>query len=186
MATLPQPPLELEVVIPNASAPSFLEKLDALIAAVASRLQELPEPQSHLYRMPPDGFPFNEVNYVAIPAVGVTAAIITFKVPGGMNGVIRRMGNNFIGAGFQDGSGNLVWQILADGQPIRNHQNILGSLGNPANPAETDPIRVYEGQTISLVVTNVAVAPVAGQLSGGRLSGYYYPIEYDGTEAWGG
>ena len=90
-----------------------------------------------------------------------------------------------MGAGFQDGSGNLIWQILADGVPIRNHEHILGSLGNPALPSETDPIRIYEGQTITLTIQNVAVV-VAGQLSGGRLSGYFYPTEYDGSEAWGG
>jgi hypothetical protein len=185
MANSQLPPLEFDVSFPTASAEALVEKLQELITALGAMVQELPEPQSHLYRMPPDGFAFNEVNYIAIPAIGATATIVSFKVPGGMNGVIRRVGNNFVGAGFIEGSTDLVWQIQADGQPIRNHQTILGSLGNPANPTETDPLRVYEGQVITLVVTNVRLI-VAGQLSGGRLSGFFYPLEYDSTEAWGG
>lgn len=142
-------------------------------------------PQSHLYYMPKDGHPFNEIAYANLPAIGATVNIVQFVVPGGMNGVIRRVGNNFVGGGFQEGSGNLIWQITADTNPIRDHENILGSLGNPAAPSETDPIRIYEGQTIALAVNNVAIG-VAGQICGARLSGYFYPMEYDGGEAWGG
>lgn len=174
----------VQAEVPNASSTDLLTALQQIATAFASSTSGLPEPQSHIYYMPPDGFPFNEVNYVDLPAIAGTATIIDFQVPGGFNGVIRRIGNNFIGAGFQDGSGNLVWQILADGVPIRNHEHILGSLGNPALPSETDPIRIYEGQTITLIIQNVGVV-VAEQACGGRLSGYFYPSEYDNLEAWG-
>jgi len=128
--------------------------------------------------MPPDGTPFNETSYGTIPALGAQLVILEFTVPQGSNGSIKWIGNNYVGAGFTEGSGALVWQILADGQPIRNFENIIGSLGNPASPSETAPIRIYEGQLIQLVCTNVSV-PVSGQLLGGRLSGWYYPLSYD-------
>ena len=120
--------------------------------------------------MPPDGTPFNEAAYVTIPAIGASATILTFQVPGGKNGTIKWIGNNYVGAGFTEGTGDLVWQLQADAQPIRNMQNIIGS--------ETATIRIYESQTITLVCRNVAVV-AAGQLLGGRLSGWYYPIDYD-------
>lgn len=134
--------------------------------------------------MPADGIPFNEVDYVALPAIGATAVVLSFLVSPGLNGSIKWIGNNFVGAGFTDGSGDIIWQILHDGEPFRNHQNIIGSLGSPASPSETAPLRLFENQLIQMTVTNVSIA-VAGQLVGGRLSGWYYPMEDDGPDVWG-
>jgi hypothetical protein len=147
------------------------------IAAVNARLSTLVQKAAYL-EMPPDGTPFNEAAYVMIPAIGASATILSFQVPGGKNGTIKWIGNNYVGSGFTEGTGDLVWQLQADGQPIRNMQRIVGSLGSPASPSETAAIRIYESQTITLVCTNVAVV-AAQQLLGGRLSGWYYPIEYD-------
>lgn len=133
--------------------------------------------------MPASGVPFNEDNYIALPAIGAEANVIQFVVPDGMNGVIDQLGNNFVGGGWVEGSGNVVWRIEADGVAIRNHQNIVASLGNPAMPSRTAPIRIHEGQVITLVVRNVAVV-VAGQLSGGRLSGYFYSKADEAEEVW--
>ena len=134
--------------------------------------------------MPADGIPFNEVNYITLPAIAAEAAIVSFLVSPGMNGVIKWIGNNLVGAGFTDGSGSIVWQITIDGQPVRNHEHIIGSLGSPASPSETAPIRLYENTTVQLTVTNVSIA-VAGQLCGGRLSGWLYAMEDDGPDQWG-
>jgi len=134
--------------------------------------------------MPADGIPFNEVNYVNLPAIGAEVAIVSFMVSPGMHGVIKWIGNNFVGAGFTDGSGSIIWQITIDGQPVRNHQRIIGSLGSPASPSETAPIRLFENTTVELNVTNVSIA-VAGQLCGGRLSGWLYAMEDDGPDVWG-
>lgn len=177
--------LDLNLLVPARQGDLWAEKLAELIELFKARRRELPEPQSHLYRMPPGGIPFNEVNYVDLPAQGNQSVIVSFVVPGGMNGVIRRLGNNIVGAGFTEGSGDLVYQIRADQDPLRNHHNILGSLGNPSAPTETDPIRLFESQTIDFVVRNVAVV-VGLQKVGARLSGFFYPREYDGEEAWGG
>ena len=128
--------------------------------------------------MPPDGIPYNELGWAAIGAIGTTTIVIQFQVPTGNNGVIRWLGNEYLGPEFVEGNGEVVWQIWADGQPITNFENILGSLGSPSSPSETAPIRIYESQIISLVLENVNIA-AAGQLLGGRLSGWYYPTTYD-------
>jgi hypothetical protein len=140
--------------------------------------------------MPASGVPFNEVAYVALPAIGTEANVIRFVVPDGMNGAIVWIGNNFVGGGWVEGSGNVVWRIEADGVAIRNHENIVSSLGNPAAPSRTAPIRIHEGQVITLVIVNVNDPPlhpgiiVAGQQSGGRLSGWFYSLNEEAQGAW--
>ncbi len=133
--------------------------------------------------MPANGEPFNQVGYVALPAIGAEANIFTFQVPEGRHGIIKWIGNNFVGGGWVEGSGNVLWRIEVDGVAVRNHEAIASSLGNPASPSETAPIRLHEGQIVTLIVRNVGVV-VAGQLVGGRLSGWFYPVSDEVEEVW--
>jgi hypothetical protein len=128
---------------------------------------------------PPEAEPIDLINYVALPAIGASATIVTQMIESGYNAVIRAYGNNFVGGGWTEGSGSVTWQIAIDSAPVPGYDLIPASLGSPANPV-THPsgFRVLEGQTVTLIVTNVSVV-LAGQLSGGRLLGYYYPKEYD-------
>ena len=130
---------------------------------------------------PPDGIPFDELGWTSLVTgdpVPNTYTVLQFVVPTGNNGVIKWKGNVYLGPEFVEGTGKVVWQIWADGQPITNYENILGSLGSTSAPVETAPLRIYESQTISLVLINTGIAP-AGQGLGGRLSGWYYPTAYD-------
>lgn len=139
--------------------------------------------------MPPEGESFDDHAYIAIPAVGVSSVVVFRQVPIGRNGMIKRIANVFVGGGFQEGQGNLIWQIMLDlrdssfGAGANNlvapfYDNIVASLGSVSAPSAIDGIRVREGQTFALVVRNVAVV-VAGQLIGGRLGGYFYPIDLE-------
>lgn len=131
--------------------------------------------------MPSEGEPFEFASYVAIPAIGATANVVQFQVPAGRNGMIKRIANVFVGGGFQEGQGNIFWQILLDattGQVAPNFDRIVASLGSVAAPSVVDGIRIREGQLVTLLVNNVAVV-VAGQLIGGRLGGYFYPKEFE-------
>ncbi len=124
--------------------------------------------------------------YVALPAIAATATVISYTVPPGRNAIINRVANNFVGGGWVEGSGDLVWRILVDGTPppgATNYDNILGSLGNPASPIPIAGFRIYENQVLTLVVFNSAVV-VAGQRSGGRLMGYNYPREAEEADIW--
>lgn len=160
-------PLDFSQVLPNDDFP------------VQPNYPALPP---HLYQ-PTTGLPFNPTNFVTIPAIAAAAIILDFIVPNGYQGVINQMGNNFVGGGFVDGSGNLVWQLLIDGVPYPNFENIIASLGNPANPTLIGAVQLRERQHVQLVVNNVAVV-VAGQLIGGRLSGYFYPLDLADTTQW--
>jgi hypothetical protein len=124
--------------------------------------------------------------YVALPAIGAQANVISFPVPPGYNGIINAVANNFVGGGWVEGSGNVIWQILVDGAPppgSSNYSKILGSLGLPANPTKIAGFRVTQNQTLTLVVQNVNIV-VAGQVSGGRFLGYLYPLAEETDTAW--
>lgn len=128
---------------------------------------------------PPEREPIDVINYVALPAIGATATIVSQRIEMGYNAIIRAYANNFVGGGWTEGSGSVTWQIAIDNAPVPGYDLIPASLGSPANPVyHPSGFRVMERQTLILTVTNVSVV-VAGQLSGGRLMGYYYPKEYD-------
>lgn len=140
--------------------------------------------------MPPDGESYHLAAGIALPAIGATfTPVVTIKVPSGRNGVLNRIANTFIGGGFNDFSGNIIWQIQRNPQSgiagaaaaERNYQNIQASLGMTNNPAFIAPIRIYENDIIVLAVENVSVV-VAGQLIGGLLGGWFYPRALDDAE----
>jgi len=186
MSSLNLTPRGLLIPSGGSLSASDAQAIASILAALHENVQDLRQKVATLIQkaafleMPPDGVPFNEAAYVdLLPVAAGAAVVLQFTVPQGYNGSIKWIGNNFVGAGWTEGTGALVWQILADGQPIRNFENIVGSLGSPASPSETAVVRIYETQTIQLVCTNVSIGAPAGQLLGGRLSGWYYPIEYD-------
>jgi hypothetical protein len=82
-----------------------------------------------------------------------------------------------------EGTGAVVWRILRDDGFMKNHENLLGSLGNPDAPSESAPIRIFENERIRLVIDNIAVVAVA-QLAGGRLSGWFYPRDEEPEDTW--
>lgn len=154
-------------------------------ATIASDVQRVRQP---IWVEPPDQWEnVDLINYIALPAIGAQANVLSFQVPLGRNGIIKKVANNFVGGGWVEGSGNVTWQILVDGAPppgSSNYDLILASLGSPANPVELPGgFRVYENQVLTLVVKNVNVV-LAGQLSGGRLLGYLYPREDEDDSVW--
>lgn len=133
--------------------------------------------------MPAKGTAFNRATYITIPAIGLTAAVLDFVVPDGKNGIIDQIANNFVGGGFVDGSGQIVWRVMLDDVPAPGLEEMIASLGNPAAPSRTAPVRIFEGQNIQLLVQNIGIVP-AGQLIGGRLSGYFYPKDAEEKGIW--
>lgn len=150
--------------------------LAAEVAAALTTVQVERLPISNY--MPPEGVEFRPHGYIPLPAVGVTAVVVQFTVPKGYNGVINFLANEFVGGGFQQGAGGVTWELYLDFTtlvPAPNFQSILASLGSVNNPAKLNGIRVKENQLVTLVVKNVSIV-VAGQLIGGLLGGYFYPV----------
>lgn len=139
--------------------------------------------------MPAEGEDFEAHGYVALPAVGASAVVVSLPIPEGRMAMVKRVANVFVGGGFQEGQGGVVWQILLDGTPglvapvvAPFFDNIVASLGSVSAPSTIDGIRVKENNLLQLIVKNVNIV-VAGQFIGGRLGGYFYPIDLDPPEA---
>lgn len=135
--------------------------------------------------------PVNSIAYdatgdILLPAVGVETTVLTFTVPRGHNGVIKEIGNAFIGGGFTDGSGGVVWRVLQNNQAMRGKENIVASLGSVAQPSRIGGggfLRILENDVITMTVLNAAIVP-SGQIIAGRLSGWFYPKDNDPADIW--
>lgn len=145
----------------------------------------------HLY--PPRNWEnIDQLSYAPIPAVGATTTILTYIVPIGRNGVINKVANNFVGGNWVAGSGDLVWRILIDNAPppgATSYNNIIDSLGSPAQPVGIAGFRIFENQTINVTLFNNPAGLnggviVAGQLSGARLLGHLYPRDMEYHDLW--
>lgn len=127
---------------------------------------------------PPDGsvsYDQGNAGTVALPVVGAPSAIVvTYQVPQGYDGVIQQFSWNFTGGGFVQGSGDLQAQMLRNGVPIRNYDNILKEAGTINIARAISPIRIYSNDIISLVVNHVANNLLSGNLVGSFI-GYFYP-----------
>jgi hypothetical protein len=134
---------------------------------------------------PPDSESFHLAAGIPLPAItpATFSTVVRVVVPPGRNGVLNKIANEFVGGGFTDFSGNIVWQIVRNPGPglqtaERNYENIVASLGAVARPAQISPIRLYENDVIELVVNNNAIV-VGGETIAGLLGGYFYPRSYD-------
>lgn len=125
-----------------------------------------------------DSEAFDFVKYIALPGVGAQGIIVSFVVPDGYNGIIKHLGNVYIGSGFTEGSGSLQWQLLDNNVPVANYENIPASLGATAAPSEVYSIRIKQGELIQLVVNNISLV-VGGTFSGGRIGGWFYPVDQE-------
>jgi hypothetical protein len=134
----------------------------------------------------------DQVAYALLPAIGGTVIIISFIVPPGRNGVIQAIANNFVGGGWVEGSGDVIWKILVDGAPppsATSYASIPASLGSPANPVRISGFRIFQNQTLTLVAFNNPAGPdggvvIAGQRVGGRLLGFLYPMDAEDDSIW--
>lgn len=129
---------------------------------------------------PPPGFqPFDFLGTRDTPLVGTgDTTVLSFQVPRGWDGVIKRISHNYTGGGFPQGSGGIEWRILYDGAAFKNYERILFEFGSLSNPRATDGLLVYENQLISYVV-NVAgtggFIPSASTQIICTMAGYFWP-----------
>jgi hypothetical protein len=132
------------------------------------------------------------IAYALLPAIGATVTILQFQVPLGRNGVIKGIANNFVGGGWVEGTGDVVWKLLIDGAAPPNANSygaIPASLGSPANPVAIAGFRIFENQVISFVGFNNPAGPdggvvPAGQRLGARILGYLYPRDSESDDIW--
>src|SRR5579864_1922269 len=134
----------------------------------------------------------DQINYALVPAIGSTAVIISYVVPPGRNGIINKVACNFVGGGWVEGSGDIVWRILVDGTPppgATSYDSILASLGGPSQPTGIAGFRFFENQVLQFVAFNNPAGAnggvvVAGQRVGARFTGWNYPLDIEEDDIW--
>ncbi len=135
----------------------------------------------------PGGEPYIQLNpqEIVIGAIGSVTTVVTFQVPKRRNGNIEWIANQIIGGQGLEGTGLVKWQILLDGVPAKNFQNIPATIGTMSNPADLreSPLRIFENQTVTLVLVNINFMPNQQNLLG-MFRGKFWPIEQEGPNTW--
>ena len=128
--------------------------------------------------MPPQGRRYQEIATIVLPAPGVDTQVVAFTVPFGFDGVITGVVNRFIGAGFVEGSGDLLWRIQLSRRYAPDYGNIDTSLGDLTSPIAMDGggMRIYSGQLVRYLtqVVNPATLDPAGRVLC-AIYGWFYP-----------
>src|SRR5690348_4723315 len=134
--------------------------------------------------------PFYKQGAIVIPAISaapsVYSPVVQFVVPYGRNGYLWKIGIDYVGGGFQEGQGNIVYTVFRNAALSRSIKGLVGltaSIGSVNNPVEIPAVQIYENETISIAVTNVAIPP-AGQQLVGVLVGFTYPRSKEGDSNW--
>lgn len=137
--------------------------------------------------MPSGGEPFRFPNQasVILGAIASDTVVVSFTVPHGKNGAITTISNQFVGGGWTEGTGDLVWRVDVNGVAVQGFNSLISSIGSMSNPADLrfNAIRVRENDFVRLVVNNVAVV-VANQYLLGQLGGFFYPLTQEPTSTY--
>lgn len=133
-------------------------------------------------KFPPGGQSFQFQQEIPTPGISNNfSSVINVNgaggilVPVGYDGCINMYSANYTGGGFVDGSGDLIWQITQNGQPIKNFENILTERGDPNQPIPVNTIKIYSGQLIQFLVAHPANPALSIGYIICSLGGYFYP-----------
>jgi hypothetical protein len=131
--------------------------------------------------MPAGAQRFQKTGSIPRPVLeGVEYNVLTFRVPNAMDGVLITITNQWDGAGFVDGNGDLIWRWKYDNQWFQDLDDVRIILGRLENPYELEGAgyRLLSGQTISVSV-ELGAGALARLDPDGRVtvaaSGWFYP-----------
>src|SRR4051812_16444114 len=102
-----------------------LAALGAINSGTADTTSNAADPTTIVKRPwidPPEGFiPYDKSNdtVVPLPAVAASAVVVSITVPDGYDGVVNAWSWNFTGGGFDQGSGDIVVQMLRNTAAVR-------------------------------------------------------------------
>ncbi len=128
---------------------------------------------------PPGSQPFDYVGVISTPAAGSTdQLVLSFQVPFGWDGTIKKITNVYTGPGFNEGSGDLIWRIRRDGQFVKNYDAIVVTFGDVQNGREVlgPGIVVLSTQLVEYTLDVAGgFAPGPGTNIYCAFSGYFWP-----------
>lgn len=109
-----------------------------------------------------------------VPGAAATT-VVSFTVPRGQQAKVSALAIVYVGGGFVDGSGNLVWRVLINGAAHKGLGNLQAQIGSMQQP---NPIQILltELDIVTVTVEIPAGKPLLPGLSGACLQGYTMPI----------
>lgn len=146
--------------------------------------EHVPESRKYRYDQPPwlvmpsNAQPFQKFDSILLPANdGLDYTVTKFVVPQGYDGVITNIVQQYTGAGFVDGSGDLKWRIRIGDRWAEDMGNMITQLGSLQSPYQIyrSGIRLKSSDTVRHIVNHA----LTSSLTGGRvicgLFGWFYP-----------
>ena len=129
--------------------------------------------------LPKEGVPFNKSGGILTPASGAgDQVVLSFRVPTGMDGLLSGLWMAYSGAGFLQGSGDIIFRVQRNQVFLKDLSNCPFLLGNPKQPVSmTQGSLLLSGQLVKLIVNvpNLSGLIQVGQstVSGG-LIGFWW------------
>lgn len=124
-------------------------------------------------------FDLTPAPFPAFPAAGAgQSTILSLNVPAGQGCLIRWLAFVYIGGGYLDGAGNIIWRVLVNGAAVQGYENTQTQVGTLAVPSDTQII-AYEGDTVEVTVevpNGAPDPPPAGSTAACRLKGWFFPL----------
>ncbi len=139
-------------------------------AGAGRSLLNFPDAESDWFDLYPAAFP-------AYPLPGAGPIdVLSFTVPTGSDGVIKKLAIVHIGGGVIDGTGNVVWRVLVNGAAVRGYQDATSQVGAYSQPLDTF-IPVYENDLVQITAEVPAGQPAmpVGDTTAARAMGYFFP-----------
>lgn len=130
--------------------------------------------------------PYYVTNAIALPAIGTQAVVVQRPIPYSKNSFLWKLGVDYVGAGFIEGSGALIYRVFRNfalTRTVKGFANLTASMGAVNNPLEISPVQLYEGEWVSIVVVNVSLNVGGAQLVG-VLHGWDYPRSEEDGARW--
>lgn len=151
-----------------------------------------PDASSNVHSGAKSREPFYYQGSIGIPVQDPTgqtgAVVLQFVVPSGKNGYLWKLAIDFVGAGFVEGSGTIVWKIFRDAalrKAVKGFNRLVASVASVPNPNEIPPIQIYENETITVVMYNIGAGAPAGQVSAAAIIGWFYQKSQEKGSRWG-
>jgi hypothetical protein len=133
-----------------------------------------------------DGRHFNEQGSIEAPALGVQGTILEYEIPDGFSAAIHSIMRAYIGSGFIEGSGSILWDLDVDrelgalpiiGYTVPSYAFNKFSLGNPIQgPWKLPGPIIIDSGIIRLKATSISDISVgAPNYMVGAILGWIYP-----------
>jgi hypothetical protein len=129
--------------------------------------------------LPKEGVPFNKTGGITTPqAAAGDQIVLSFRVPTGYDGLLSGLWMGYSGAGFLQGSGDIIFRVQRNQVFLKDLSNCPFLLGNPKQPVSmTQGALLLSGQLVRLIVNvpNLSGLIQVGQstVSGG-LIGFWW------------